>query len=190
MKTKISTFLMLFAFITLLSIAISVSEMSGSNNNNNTSSSYKISPMIQMSQYNSTERENIMMVEQGYADFSKGNITSLLSNFSDNAEWVQPGPKIAIGGVYHGKAQIAGFFKNLSANIEFTQFNITNYIAKGNTVVVIGSYQAIVKPAGRIYSSDFVSIFTIDNGKIAKYETYHDTAAIVSSHNPQNVTSM
>lgn len=177
---------MLFAFITLLSIAISVSEMSSSN----TSSSYKISPMIQMGQYNSTERENIMLVEQAYADFSKGDIPSLLSNFSDNAEYVQPGPKIAIGGVYHGKAQIAGFFKNLSANISFTQFNTTNYIAKGNTVVVIGSYQAVVKPTGRTYNSDFVSIFTVDNGKITRYETYHDTAAIVSSYNLKNTSAM
>jgi ketosteroid isomerase-like protein len=93
------------------------------------------------------------------------------------------GPEVPLSGVYRGKVQIAGFFLNLAANLEYTRFDVNEYIASGNEVVVVGSYQARIKSTGKIHSSDFVSIFTIDRGKIIKYETYYDTVAAVSANN-------
>jgi uncharacterized protein len=132
---------------------------------------------------NLTEQENIMAVRQAYVDFSKGSVISVLDKFAENAEWVQPGgPEVPLSGIYRGRVQIAGFFLGLNNTLEFTKFDINEYIAKENEVVVIGSYQARIKATEKTYSSDFVSIFTIDGGKIARYETYHDTAAIVSAN--------
>jgi ketosteroid isomerase-like protein len=178
MRTKIFSFFLLVVFLTLTAIASDASEAPVSDRN--TTDVYNISPENQAIRENLTEQENIMEVRQAYVDFSKRNVPSVLNKFAENAEWVQPGgPEVPLSGVYHGMVQIAGFFLGLNANLEFTQFDINKYIARGNEVVVVGSYQARIKSTGKIYSSDFVSIFTIESGKIVRYETYHDTAAIV-----------
>jgi len=102
---------------------------------------------------------------------------------AENAEWVQPdGPEVLLLGIYRGGVQIAVCFLVLNNTLESTKFDINEYIAKENEVVVIGSYQARIKATEKTYSSDFVSIFTIDGGKIVRYETCHDTAAIVSAN--------
>ncbi len=169
MGNKIISFLLLLVFLAMTAIVSNASEASDKN---------------QANLENLTEQENIMAVRQAYVDFSKGDVLSALDKFAENAEWVQPGgPEVPLSGIYRGRVQIAGFFLGLNTTLEFTRFNINEYIAKGNEVVVIGSYEARIKATEKTYSSDFVSIFTIDSGKIVRYETYHDTAAVVSANN-------
>lgn len=182
MGTSIFSFFLLVVFLPLTAIVSTADEAPVSDKN--TTAIYNNAPVSQTNQENLTEQENIMEVRQAYVDFSKGSIPSVLDKFAENSEWVQPGgPEVPLSGVYRGKVQIAGFFLNLAANLEFTRFDVNEYIARGNEVVVVGFYQARTRSTGKIYSSDFVSIFTIESGKIVRYETYHDTAAIVSANN-------
>jgi len=167
MGNKIISFFILVVFLALTTIASNASEASVSDTN-------------PANLENLTEQANIMAVRQAYVDFSKGDVISALDKFAENAEWVQPGgPQVPLSGNYQGKVQIAGFFLALNTTLKFTKFDINEYIAKGNEVVVIGSYQALNRATEKTYSSDFISIFTIDSGKFVRYETYHDTAAIV-----------
>lgn len=178
MRTKIAAFFPLVVFLTLTAIASTASEKPVSDKD--TTDIFNISPANQAVRENLTEQENIKEIRQAYVDFSKGDALSALDKFAEDAEWVQPGgPEVPLSGIYRGRVQIGVFFLSLNATLEFTQFDINKYIARGNEVVVVGSYKARIKSTGKIYSSDFVSIFTIDSGKITMYETYHDTAAIV-----------
>ncbi len=106
----------------------------------------------------------------------------MLDSLTENADYIQPGgPEVPLSGIYHGREQIAGFFKNLTDTVEFTSFEPQEFIAKGNQVIALGHYEGRTKSTGKTFASDWVSTFTLDNGKISRYETYHDTAAIVSS---------
>lgn len=183
MGTKIVSFSLLVVILTLTAIISTADEAPVSDAKS--TGKYSNAPIGQTNGENLTEQENMMIVRQAYVDFSKGSVLSVLDKFAENAEWVQPGgPEVPLSGIYRGKVQIAGFFLNLAANLDYTRFDVDEYVAHENEVVVVGSYQARIKSTGKICSSDFVSIFTIDNGKIVRYETYHDTAAIVSANNP------
>ncbi len=136
---------------------------------------------------NLTERGNLMIVKQSYDAYLKGNISALVSNYTDDSAWIEPGsPRVPLAGTYYGKAGIANFFKALVSVADITQFNVREYIPKGNEVVVIGSYQGRVKSNGKIFSSDWVDVLTLNNSKITKYQTYQDTDALVEAFGPSN----
>lgn len=183
MGTGIFSFFLLAVFLSLTAIVSFADDVSVSDKDS--TAIYDNAPISQSDGKNLTEQENMMIVRQAYVDFSKGSIPSVLDKFSDNSTWIQPGgPEVPLSGEYHGKAEIAGFFLGLAANLEFTRFDINEYIARGNEVVAVGSYKARTRSTGKNYSSDFVSIFAIESGKIVRYETYHDTAAIVLANKP------
>ncbi len=128
-----------------------------------------------------------MIVKQSYDDYLKGNISTLVTNYTDDSMWIEPGsPKVPFAGIYYGKAGIARFFQNVASLADITQFNVSEYIPKGNKVVVIGSYQGRVKSNGKRFNSDWVDILTLNKGKITKYQTYQDTDALVEAFGPSN----
>lgn len=129
-----------------------------------------------------TEEKNILIVKQVYADFSKGDIPSVLDSFTENADFIQPGePEVPLAGIYHGREQISKFINNLIAMVEFTDFEPQEFIAKGNQVIALGYYEGRSRSSGRTFASDWVTVFRIDNGKISRYQTYHDTSAVAGA---------
>lgn len=187
MRTSTFLFWMLLAFVTFAAIPLGTSEPSTMNKN---MSAINSMPAVNTTaQENLTERANLMIVKQSYDAYMKGNISALLANYTNDSVWIEPGgPEVPLAGIYHGKAQIAGFFKTLASVADMTQFNVREYIAKGNEVVVIGSYQGRVKSTGKIFSSDWVDIVTLNKGIITKYQTYQDTASLVSAFAPSNAS--
>lgn len=135
------------------------------------------------------EQENLMIMKQVYADFQKGNIPAVLNAFTQDGEYISPGGReIPLSGVYSGRDEIKGFFRNLSAVAQFTQFEPQEYIAKGDTVVSRGFEKGISKLSGLEFSSDWAAIATFRDGKISRIQFFEDTASI-SASNPQNRTS-
>jgi ketosteroid isomerase-like protein len=48
--------------------------------------------------------------------------------------------------------------------------------------VVIGRYSAKMKPSGHQYASGWVMLFTVKNGKIAKFAEYSDSAQLIRAY--------
>ena len=50
-----------------------------------------------------SEQDNVRLVQEGYADFSRGDIAALLGKFAADIEWVEPGVKNnPLTGTYKG----------------------------------------------------------------------------------------
>jgi hypothetical protein len=58
---------------------------------------------------------------------------------------------------------------------------VREFIAQGDTVATLGFYRGTVKPTGRSFSSEWVMVFTLDRGKVARFREYTDTNAIVTA---------
>jgi len=127
-----------------------------------------------------SERENIEVVQQNYATVVRGDIPGLLSLLTDDVEWKMPGPSvIPWSGVHRGPNQVAEFFSLLAKTLEFQQFEPREFIAQGDTVVVLGYERSLVKPTGRTFEQEWVHVYTLRGGKIAKCRIFEDTAAQV-----------
>ncbi|MGE5650251.1 nuclear transport factor 2 family protein [Noviherbaspirillum sp. UKPF54] len=124
------------------------------------------------------EQENVQLVRQGYDAFSKGDIPGLLQLFADDIAWtLDKVEQVPFSGPRRGKEQVAEFFQLLGENMHPLQFEPQQYIAQDDKVVALGHYVWSVKSTDRRLESDWAHVFTVQNGKIAGFREYTDTAA-------------
>ena len=137
-----------------------------------------------------SEQDNLRLVQEGYGDFGRGDIATLLEKFADDIEWVVPGPKSTpLAGIYRGKNEVAGFFKRLSDLAEISSFEPRQFVAQGDTVVAMGRETGRVKSTGRTFVSEWAMAFKVRNGKVVKFQEYADTANIAAAFSATQVAS-
>jgi uncharacterized protein len=129
------------------------------------------------------EQQNVKLVQQAYECFGRGDIQGVLNSLSDQVEWRTPKPEgVPFGGEYRGRDGVARFFSELSQHEEITHFEPREFVAQGDSVVVHGYYASRVKATGRKAESEWVNWFTIRNGKVVKFQQFHDTAAALVAY--------
>ena len=125
-----------------------------------------------------SEQENTSIVKQTYECFLRGDIESLLKLYADNVQWEVYGPaSVPTTGERNGLAGVAQFFAQVNDLMEAQSFEPQEFIAQGDQVAVLGHYTWKVKPTGRPFSSNWVHVVTLSNGKITRFREYTDTAA-------------
>jgi ketosteroid isomerase-like protein len=124
-------------------------------------------------------QKNKEMIKEGYRLFQAGDIGNLLDRYHDDAEWAGPENEfVPFAGNFHGKGGIAQFFTKLNATVQATRFEPQQFIAEGDKVVVTGVASWRARTTGRSYDSGWVHVFTVSGGKVARFESYFDTAAV------------
>ena len=109
-----------------------------------------------------SEQQNTELVQNAYAAFKRGDITSVLNAMSDDVTWFLPGPEeIPVAGHRRGRDQVGQFFTTLAETQEAQEFEPKEFIAQGETVVVLGHYKWRVKSTGRAFESDFAHVFRV-----------------------------
>ena len=129
------------------------------------------------------EQENVQAVQSVYAAFGRGDISAVLDALTEDVEWVLPGPPevIPFAGVRRGREQVLEFFGVLDAALTFERFEPREFMAQGDKVVVLGRSRDRMKSTGRVVENEWAAVFTLKDGKIAKYQVLEDTAAFVST---------
>ena len=132
-----------------------------------------------------TAQENKRLVMEGYQKYQNGDIPGLLAMYQDDAVWIEPDVEnVPFAGRFAGKSEIARFFQELDRAAQPLRFEPKEFIAEGDKVVVIGEATWLVRATGRTYDNPWVHIFTLRDGKTARFEDYHDTAASERAFRP------
>lgn len=123
-------------------------------------------------------QDNKQVVIEGYREYEHGDIQQLLKRYHEDAEWIAPeSALIPFAGNFHGRPGIAQFFAQFDAAVDTIRFEPQDFIAEGDKVVVIGDASWLAKPTGRVYDSAWVHVFTLRDGRVARFEAFYDTAA-------------
>jgi len=126
------------------------------------------------------EQTNVDVVQRNYEAVGRGDIPAVLDLLTDDVEWTLQGPSvIPFAGTRRGREGVAEFFSLLGENLEFQQFEPREFVAKGDTVVVLGYERSLIKPTGRTIEHEWAHVYTLRDGKIAKGRFFEDTAAFV-----------
>ena len=135
-------------------------------------------------------QDNKQLVMQGYQLFKNKDIPGLLALYADDIEWQgAESEEIPFSGTYRGKAQVAEFFSKLDQAQEALQFEPEAFIAEGDKVVVTGQSIWSVKSTGQKYENPWVHVFTIRDGKVARFQQYNDTAAAAAAFRPAQASA-
>ena len=133
------------------------------------------------------EEENVSIVKRLYDAFKRRDVHSIMDMFADDAVMHGPAPS---GVLRHGEVhtmvvlELQNSLKLLANHLKPQQFDLNDFIAQDNKVVVLGYQKGRAKPTGRPYETEFVNVWTIRNGKFIEFRVYNDTAALVESLRP------
>jgi ketosteroid isomerase-like protein len=128
--------------------------------------------------------ENVKIAQEGYAAFGRGDLPAMLELLTDDVEWIESGPAdvIPAAGTYRGKDGVSRFFATLGEETEIHKFEPHEFIAQGDHVVVLIASEFTVKRTGRKVSDHLAHVWTLEGGKLARFEAFRDTAAIVAAY--------
>jgi ketosteroid isomerase-like protein len=123
-------------------------------------------------------RTNVEVVQQSYEAVGRGDIPALLDLLTDDVEWTFQGPSvIPLAGIRRGHEGVAEFFSLVGGNLEFERFEPREFVAQGDTVVVLGFERSLVKPTGRTFEQEWAHVYKLREGKVAEFLALEDTAA-------------
>ena len=126
---------------------------------------------------------NTDIVKKAYECFGKGNIEVLMELYSNDISWDTPKvDNAAYSGARRGKEAVAEFFDILAKSETFTEFTPTEFIAEGDKVVVLGKSEAEILATGKRFSTEWVHVTTVSDGKITAFKEFFDTAGANFAH--------
>ncbi len=124
------------------------------------------------------EAANTQTIRECYEKFGSGDIPGLLELFSEDIDWTVPEIENApFAGSRHGRESVGEFFSLLAVAEDITDFEPRQYIAQDDKVVVLGRSTATVRSTGRHYSTEWVHVCTVKDGKMTGFHEFFDNAA-------------
>lgn len=135
-----------------------------------------------MSNQSSSDQSSLTLVQQAYQAFGRGDVEAMLAAMSTDFEWdSRYPPEVPIGGVWKGRDGVLSLLKKLNETEEVLSFAAQDFIAQGDKVVVLGVEEVRAKSTGRTYHNDWVHVWTVMGGQLARLRTYNDTAAVIAA---------
>jgi ketosteroid isomerase-like protein len=126
------------------------------------------------------------LVQKGYDYFAKGDVAGIVSIYADDSTFTpQMGlegkaPLVTPKGTFR-KAELTGFFAALSQELDFTQWENRQWVADGNTVIVLGYYAGRNKRTGKPFQSEFCHVLSVAGDKVKSFKEFTDTAAALEA---------
>jgi ketosteroid isomerase-like protein len=125
-----------------------------------------------------SESTNTQIIQDAYQKFGTGDIQGLLTLMAEDIKWTVPEIENApFAGSREGVSKVAAFFTELTESEDITRFEPLEFIAQNDKVVVLGESAATVKATGRSYETDWVHVFTLNDGKVTEFTEFFDNAA-------------
>ena len=126
--------------------------------------------------------QNIQLVKDIYAAFSRGDVGYILDHVADNVHWHDHGPaEIGYWGVWTGRAGVAEFFKHLAEEVTPIAFDAQEFIASSDRVVALGYFEFKSIKTGRVHTAQWVMVWTIRDGLVTSFDGFEDTASTLGA---------
>jgi uncharacterized protein len=125
--------------------------------------------------------DNVQQVQDVYACFSRGDMPRLMAHFDPGIEWhLAEGHLYARDGVALRGPQelVEKFFARIEPDWDGFVVSPASFHDAGDTIVVEGRYSGVHKGTHRQLDAQFCHLWTLRDGKIARFQQYMDTAQL------------
>lgn len=121
---------------------------------------------------------NKEVVQGAYASFAAGDVPSALGAMAENIEWTEA-DGFPLAGTYVGpQAVLEGVFMRLGEIGDEFAVVPDQFIAEGETVIALGTYNWKHKTSGAPATVKMVHVWTLADGKLATFQQHVDTAKV------------
>jgi uncharacterized protein len=128
------------------------------------------------------EGPNTKLIQSIYDGFKRRDLPAVLAVMAPDIDWVVPPMNsVPIGGSRKGTQRVAEYFKQLGEMIDLQRFEITGIIAQGQQVAAVGRSSGLVRKTGKRLDDEFVHVWTIRDGQVARLQNFLDTGAVIEA---------
>jgi uncharacterized protein len=121
---------------------------------------------------------NKEIVEGIYASFATGDVPTVLGAMAENIEWIEA-DGFPLAGTYVGpQSVLEGVFMRLGEIGDDYAVMPDQFVADGDTVVVLGNYQWKNKTSGDPAAVKMAHVLTLDGGKVVAFQQHVDTVRV------------
>jgi uncharacterized protein len=118
------------------------------------------------------------VVKQIYAAFGRGDMPAVLNLIADPVDWQEVCPaSLPNAGARRNRAAVAKFFLDEAQVEDVKVFEPREFILAGENVTVLGYLEGYARDTKQEFRSDWIHLFTVQNGKITRWRGFLDTAA-------------
>lgn len=111
-----------------------------------------------------------------YNALGSGDAPGAFSLLAPDVSWTEA-TGFPYGGTYVGPDQVVQqVFARLGSEWDGFAGVPEEFIAQGDTVVVLGQYSGTYKATGKKFTAPFAHVWTVKNGKLARFRQFTDTA--------------
>ena len=126
----------------------------------------------------STSVQAVEVVQTAYAAFGRGDVPAILGLIADDVEWKFFGSRgLPYTGTFRTKDEIAKWFASIPQVDDILVFEPREFIPAGDKVTVLGFERAQARPSGKVFETEWVHVFTVRDGRIARFWGIYDTEA-------------
>ena len=126
--------------------------------------------------------DNVDVVREVYRRFGAGDIPGILELWDaptdSQACTGLTADDIPVAGKRRGKPALAELVASYAEVFDYDLYEQREFIADGDTVVVLGAYEGTVKATGKPFASEWVHIWRLSGGKAVAWQEFCDTAAL------------
>jgi ketosteroid isomerase-like protein len=120
--------------------------------------------------------DNLELTRGVYAGFAAGDIGKIVALLAPDIHWTE-----ALGGPYGGvsigpDAVLQNVFMPIGTEWDGYQAIPHEFVASGNTVVALGTYNGTYKKTGKSFTAPFAHVWKFKDGKVVTFEQLTDTA--------------
>lgn len=127
--------------------------------------------------------DNKKLIQDMYAAFGRGDLNGLLAPLSKDVDWTFFGsPAIPFAGTFRGPEGVQKFFGALMGTADVLDFQIEDFLADGDKVVVLGREKIKVKATEKTWETRWAHVFTVAGGKVASFREYSDSEAVAAAY--------
>lgn len=122
------------------------------------------------------------IVQRFYEYAGGGQFAQAGALFADDVHISFYGPStVPHSGEYHGAEGVGAFFEIVGSTLDVEAFEPLEFIAEGDSVVVIGQERSRVKHNGAQFTVQWVQVWTVKDGKIVRLRDYFDTGTMAEA---------
>jgi ketosteroid isomerase-like protein len=126
---------------------------------------------------------NTTEIVRGFYDaLGRGDVNGLLGRLHEKLEWTEAERFPYYSGTWHSAKEVMDkLLVPLSRDWDGFSAKPHEFIAEGDRVVSLGVYSGTSKATGKSMTSPFAHVWTVRDGKLAKFNMYTDTAKVLEA---------
>jgi ketosteroid isomerase-like protein len=122
--------------------------------------------------------DNTATVRGIYAAFSRGDVPAIFAVMAPDIQWTEA-EGFPYGGVYVGSdAIVSNVFMPLGTEWDGFAAAPGEFVAQGDTVVVLGTYSGKYRATGKSFKAPFAHVWKLRDGKVQSLHQHTDTAVV------------